>query len=51
MNQTWSFKYSDLLIAHDFLPFPRPSYEQKNPDAQFDLLHVDGGHQLGAYPA
>lgn len=21
MNQTWSFKYSDLLIAHDFLPF------------------------------
>lgn len=51
MNQTWSFKYSDLLIAHDFLPFPRPSYGKKNPDAQFDLLHVDGGHQLGAYPA
>ena len=32
-------------------PFPRPSYGKKNPDAQFDLLHVDGGHQLGAYPA
>ena len=22
-----------------------PSYGKKNPDAQFDLLHVDGGHQ------
>ena len=30
------------------LSFPRPRYAQKNPDAQFDLFHVDGGHQLGA---